>query len=66
MLSTLRPFTVYVEPELLAALKVAAAREGRSLSKYMARVLDEHMAAGYSGEKLAEGSSHGEETISAP
>ena len=43
MLSTLRPFTVYIEPELLAALKAAAAREGRSLSKYMARVLDEHM-----------------------
>ena len=53
-MAELTPFTIYVRPELLAALKAAAEGEGRSLSNYIARVLETHQVGGYSVVKLTE------------
>lgn len=55
MCHPLRPFTCYVRPELLVALREAAKGEGRTLSGYVARVLDEYWDEKFVGEKLTEG-----------
>jgi hypothetical protein len=40
---------IYVDPEVIAVLTRSAAREGRTVSNYIARVLAEHVGAANGG-----------------